>query len=119
MNIVFGDAIKNLPDNFTVLELDTFFYCKDNTVRTAFCVLEQIPLHEFVSLANYRSVHETLLVEYRKRNWEYCRCAIKELKGRWNGSLDSFYDDLLDRVIEFESNPPGIDWLGYRSVNNC
>ena len=118
MNIIFGEAIKNLPDSFTVLELDTFQYAKDQCVRTAYCVIENLPLEEYPTLAAYRDVHARLLVEYRKQNWDYCRCAIKELKGRWSGDLDSFYDDIAARIEDLEADPPTTDWQGYRIIDS-
>lgn len=118
MNIIFGEAVKHLPDSFLVLELDTFFYTKDNCTRTAYCVLDNLRLEEYPVIVAYRTVHERLLREYRDQNWEYCRCAIKELKGRWSGSLDSFYDDLYSRIEYLEANPPTQDWQGYRIIDS-
>jgi hypothetical protein len=32
--------------------------------------------------------------------------------GKWNGELDTFYSDLLARVIKFKENEPPEDWNG-------
>ena len=39
MNIIFGDAIKELPDNLIVLELDTFRTPDSARTETAYCVI--------------------------------------------------------------------------------
>jgi len=112
MNIIFGDDIKDLPDNYTILELDNFKFAGADDVVKAYCVVENIPLHEFPTLDDYRQAHNQLLVEYRQRNWEYCQSAIKSLTGRWGGELDSFYENLLQRVNRYVDNPPDPDWDG-------
>ena len=52
MHIIFGDAVKEIPDRFTVLELDTFRFKDQNKVATAYCVVEKIPLAEFSLIAS-------------------------------------------------------------------
>jgi hypothetical protein len=111
MNIIFGDSIKDIPDSFTVLELDTFKTANGATF-VAYCVVEKIPLADFDKLEAYKKVHADLLVNYRRREWTYCEHAIEGLMGKWNGELDSFYSDLLLRVVHFRENPPDHSWCG-------
>lgn len=111
MNIIFGDVIKEIPDSFTVLELDTF-RTPDNQLQTAYCVVETIPLSEFATLEDYKKIHADLVKFYREQHWNYCEHAIEGLMGRWNGELDSFYTTLLSRVMNFKENPPADDWDG-------
>ena len=113
MNIIFGDALDTLPDNYAVLELDTFVLPPDNAKVTSYCVVEKIPLSDFPLMEAFLKVHADMLQAYRDQNWDYCLHAIKGLTGRWNGELDSFYDNLLKRVLELQSNPPGDYWTGY------
>lgn len=112
MHIIFGDAINNLPDSFTVLELDTFRSASGNEKQTAWCVVENIPLSAFATLDAYKKVHSDLMQAYRDQNWEYCTEAIKGLRGQWNGELDSFYDHLLQRVTEYQQTAPPPEWDG-------
>ena len=116
MYIIFGNQAKDLSDRFTVLELDTFVTAQG--VETAWCVVENIPLADFATLDDYRKVHSDLMQAYRQRNWEYCRNAIGGLRGRWNGELDSFYDNLEGRVKQHEINPPAEDWDGTMSAQS-
>jgi hypothetical protein len=114
MNIIFGDSIKQIPDSFTVLELDTFNIASEGRAATAYCVVEKIALADFDKLEAYKKVHADLVENYRRREWTYCEHAIEGLMGKWNGELDTFYIDLLLRVKNYQQNPPGADWTGIR-----
>ena len=113
MNIIFGDALDSIPDNYTVLELDTFILPPDNAKITSYCVVEKVALQDFPVLESYKKVHADLIQAYRDRNWEYCEHAVKGLTGRWNGELDTFYDNLIERVQKLKDNPPDDYWTGY------
>jgi hypothetical protein len=114
MHIIFGDAIKMIPDSFTVLELDTFRRVDGSQRSTAYCVVENVPLQDFPVLDAFVKAHHDLMQAYRDQNWEYCSSAIAGLMGRWNGELDSFYLDLAHRVVELEQHPPDAAWDGSR-----
>ena len=113
MNIIFGEALDALPDNYTVLELDTFVLPPDGAVRTSYCVVEKVPLTDFPVMEAYIKVHGDMMKAYRDKNWEYCLHAIQGLTGRWNGELDSFYSNLLERVKHYKDSPPSDHWTGY------
>ena len=113
MNIIFGDALEALPDNYTVLELDTFVLPPDGEKRTSYCVIEKVPLTDFPLMEAYVKVHTDMMQAYRDQNWDYCLHAINGLTGRWNGELDSFYNNLLKRVENYQVNPPGVDYTGF------
>ena len=112
MHIIFGSTVQEIPNSFTVLELDTFRMVKENRTDTAYCVVEKIPLTEFAMLDAYKKIHADLVQYYRQRQWEYCENAIEGLMGKWNGELDTFYTDLLRRVIGYKENEPPADWDG-------
>jgi adenylate cyclase len=114
MHIIFGSTAQEIPNSFTVLELDTFRMVKENRTDTAYCVVEKIPLTELATLDAYKKIHADLVQYYRQRQWEYCENAIEGLMGKWNGELDTFYTDLLQRVIAFKQTPPAEDWDGLR-----
>ena len=113
MNIIFGDALDTLPDNYTVLELDTFVFSPDSNKRTSYCVIEKVPLGDFPLMEAYVKVHTDMMQAYRDKNWDYCLHAIQGLTGRWNGELDSFYYNLLQRVKNCQTDPPGEEWTGF------
>ena len=112
MHIIFGSTAQEIPNSFTVLELDTFRMVKENRTDTAYCVVEKIPLTEFTTLDAYKKIHADLVRYYKQRQWEYCENAIEGLMGRWNGELDTFYTDLLRRVMGYKENEPPADWDG-------
>ena len=113
MHIIFGDTAQQLPDSYTVLELDTVRRPPDMLPVTAYCLVEKIPLQEFPLVAHYRDLHHNVIKYFKQREWEYCEQAITEtLRGKWAGELDSFYDSLMERIQEFKSNPPPESWDG-------
>jgi hypothetical protein len=112
MNIIFGEDINQLPDSYTILELDSFRFSDSNEPVASFCVVEKIPLSEFATLDAYRTAHQDLIKNYRAREWEYCQGAIKILMGRWNGEVDTFYQNLLERVENYIASPPDDTWDG-------
>lgn len=113
MNIIFGDALDSLPNNYTVLELDTFVLPPDGEHRTSYCVIEKVPLTDFPLMEAHIKVHADMMQAYRDQNWDYCLHAINGLTGRWNGELDSFYSNLLERVRQHQATPPSSDYTGF------
>jgi hypothetical protein len=112
MNIIFGDTVENISSNYTVLELDTIRVSQANKIITAYCLIETIPLAEFPQVENNKHTHASLIKQYKNRNWDFCNRAIEVLLGRWNGEVDSFYNELLARIEKFKIDPPPDDWDG-------
>ena len=110
MHIIFGDAIKEIPNSYTVLELDTIK--TNDTLVTAYCVVEKIPLNEFPLIDAHIKLHADVIENYRKQHWDYCEKAIDALLGKWNGEVDSFYQTLLERIKNFKQTPPDDEWTG-------
>jgi len=113
MNIIFGEALGAVPDNYTILELDTFVIPPNSEPVTSYCVVGELPLIEFTTLEAYKKVHADLMQAYRDQNWEYCTEALAGLVGHWGGELDTFYENLSERVQRYQANPPGDDWTGF------
>lgn len=114
MNIIFGEQAREIPDNYTLLELDTFRFSSQDKTRTAYCVVPTVPLVEFPVLEHLVKCHHDMMDAYRQQNWEYCITAAQGLAGKFNGELDSFYQDIMQRAIHYQANPPGDDWDGCR-----
>jgi hypothetical protein len=112
MHIIFGEAVKEIPDSFTVLELDSFNLGESKTA-TAYCVVEKIPLAEFATLSANKELHNNLIKYYREKQWNYCEQAIEALTGKWNGELDTFYADLLKRIAELKTINLDPTWQGF------
>jgi hypothetical protein len=113
MHIIFGNEnVNQFTDKHTVLELDSFRQGNATDIVTAYCVVETIPLMELPSVERHRNMHEHLIKNFKTKNWSFCEQAIEHLKGKWNGELDSFYKNLLDRLAEYKTTDPGADWDG-------
>ena len=110
MNIIFGDSTKQIPDCYTVLELDSFRNTGSDQTFTAYCLVEKMAINEFANLEAYKKIHADLIDAYRNQHWNYCEQAIEGLTGKWNGELDSFYIDLLNRVRQHKENGVPSDW---------
>ena len=103
MNIIFGDAIEQISNTHTVLELDTFKLMPSEQLVKAYCVVDTIPLAEFSILETNKKIHQQLITQYQKQDWEFCKSAATALLGRWNGQLDTFYQHLLERITKCQA----------------
>jgi hypothetical protein len=111
MNIIFDKShLEELQNKYTVLELDTIRVESTGQQRTAYCVVENVPILEMAQVENFKNLHANLIENYGKQNWNYCEQAIEHLMGKWNGELDSFYTDLSQRITGYQAQSPGADW---------
>lgn len=109
MNIIFGrDQADAMKEKYTILELDTFKFGDQHI--TAFCAVDSIPIIEMPSIENMKNLHENLLIEFRKQNWNYCEQALEHLVGKWNHELDTFYDNITQRINECKEQELNDNW---------
>lgn len=121
MLVVFGkETAEKLRDRMTVLELDTFMQDGLNEPVTAYAVIEveDIPLQELPQLENMTLLHNTMWVEYRARRFNFCEQAMEHLRGKWKGTLDSFYDEFGSRIKDLKESQLDENWSGviYKNV---
>lgn len=114
MNIIFGDVAQHLASTYIILELDTFRLPDRQQTVTAWCLVEKPGLEEIINLEPYKKLHADVVKYYKQRQWQYCNEAIQRLMGKWGGEVDSFYQDLLDRVNQYAQCEPDQDWDGIR-----
>ena len=115
MHIIFGtESIEEIKQDgkYTVLELDTIRPAPGVDPITAYCVVSAIPLTEISQTEVYVTWHEDLLKAYRRRDWDECVRCLNLLSGKFNGDLDTFYNELRERIRLFLKNPPPDDWDG-------
>lgn len=122
MLVVFGkDAAEKLKERMTILELDTFMQQGLDEPVTAYAVIEMqdIPIQELAQLENMTILHNTMWVEYRRRNFNFCLNAMEHLYGKWNNVLDSFYDAFSKRINELQQCKLPESWSGviYRDID--
>lgn len=115
MQVIFGTQQKELlGDKFTFLELDTFMQDGLDAPLTAYAVIgaDETAVEELSTLDNQTRLHNTMLIEYRKGNWNYCQQALEHLKGKWRKNLDSFYDELDSRINKLSEQKLPDGWDG-------
>ena len=120
MKVIFGSVqAETISNRMTVLELDTFFQPGLPEPVTAYAVIDNtaIPLQEIPVLENFVELHNNLMAEYRKRNWNYVEQAVEHLQGRWKCELDSFYKEMLERVNKLKDIDLPENWNGI-IINN-
>ena len=101
MQIIFGNYSKIIGDKYTVLELDTLKSPSTGKTIICYCLIEHIPLNEMQLAEAHVKIHKDLIVAYKNRHWTYCERAIEGLTGKWNGEMDTFYANLLERVKKY------------------
>jgi hypothetical protein len=110
---MFEDSITDdVKSKYILLPLDTFYFADADKKSTAYCLIENTPIQEMFSIEQYRDLHQNLIKNYYLRNWNYCEQAVEQLLGRWNGDVDSFYNEMNVRVKAYKTQDPGPDWTG-------
>lgn len=102
MNIIFKENSQEIREKYTVLDLDTF-QMPDGSVHTACCVVENIPIEELSQIDSLKEIHAGLIDNYAKKNWTACEQALQQLQGKWGGELDSYYEDISNRVTRLKT----------------
>lgn len=113
MNIVLGkENINQVDDRYISLELDLLQISGCDDPIAAYCVLDPLPLEDLANIGQWQDLHQNLINNYRSRNWNFCEQALEHLTGKWEGQLDTFYQNLGERVTAFKETDPGPDWSG-------
>jgi len=111
MNIIFGNN-HELNNKHIVLELDTIRFGADGPERTAYCIVETVPFQEMTIVESLKESHQTLINEYRSKNWSKCERIIEQLTGMWGGEVDTFYEELLKRIAILKTQTLDDSWTG-------
>jgi hypothetical protein len=113
MHIIFGSAAaQQASDKYTVLELDRLRLEPLGPIVDTYCIIETVPLEEIPLLDNYCRLHAKLMDNYRRRDWNFCEQALAHLHGRWGGVMNSFYDEISQRIAKYKQQDPGENWDG-------
>lgn len=100
MQIIFGkDNAEELRKRYTVLELEQFPVDGHGTIE-AFCVIpaEKIGLAELPKIESWVKLHHDFLNGYKTKQYEYCIQCIDHLMGKFGGEMDSFYEEIQNRI---------------------
>jgi hypothetical protein len=113
MHIIFGTtAAQQASDKYTVLELDRLRLEPLGPIVDTYCIIETVPLEEIPLLDNYCRLHAKLMDNYRRKDWNFCEQALEHLHGRWGGVMNSFYDEISQRIAKYKQQDPGENWDG-------
>jgi hypothetical protein len=111
MQIIFDEKlVPVLREKHPVLELDTIWQPGMSEPITLHAVIERVALNDIASMELQRELHEGMIRVYKSGEWEILPLLIEQLKGKWQGELDTFYDEILD----FISRTDPKDWDGIR-----
>ena len=113
MHIILGkENADEVDSKYVVLELDSLLLSGSSEPVTAYCLVEKMSLTEMLHLDSYTTLHNNTMRNYKLKNWKYCEDAMEHLRGRWNGDLDTFYDELETRIKHLKTQDLGDDWTG-------
>ena len=101
MQLVFNRQVaEDLRNKYTVLELESVTV-PDGRTLDVFCVLpaESI-MWEMQAMENSILLHEQFIDAVRNDDTETCIELSEQLKGRFSGELDTFYETVVNRCNE-------------------
>lgn len=113
MKVIFNDQMAGqLDEQYIVLELDTFRQEGLEQDITAYAIIdsESLKLDEFPQIENMKTLHNTMMLEYKRKNFSFCEQALEHLRGKWSGELDSFYDEFDKRIQLYKGKDLPEDW---------
>lgn len=115
-----NNNVDLLHSKYLVLELDTVEFLDGKTI-TAYAVIDNqhITLQEMSALNIFKKLHHELMENYRIQNWGSCEKIITQLRGSFNGEIDSFYDVLSNRIKSLKESNIGPDWTGNIKANSA
>jgi len=110
--ILTEDNAKHLREKYIVLELDLVRLEENADPVPAFCVVsfDDVSVDDILHIERYQALHGKLIENYRNRNWDFCEQALEHLSGKWKGTVDTFYLEMMKRIAKYKNNDPGEDW---------
>jgi len=117
MKVVYSEEGSSiaLDEKYILLEMDTIIVNNKNITAFAVMSFDEIPIEELSQIENMKKMHERMINGYKTQQWEFVLDCIYNLKGKWKGSIDSFYDIFEERVRTLLSTEHMEDW-DYRIV---
>ena len=111
--IVLGPiTAERVADEYFTLELDCIAVkgkTEGVTIYTVFYNPDAGAMAEWI-LARDR--HNEMLKHYRNQDWNIAANLVNELKGEFDGQMDNYYDQWLERIDEMRGANLPADWDG-------
>jgi len=118
VQIVLGPkTAEAVRDHYFVLELDCLAVKGKKEGVNIFTVLDADPgvMPEYLSA---REHHDLALQCYRQQKWHTAEKYFTELRTEFDGRMAAYYDMMLERIAEYQQNPPGDNWDGVFRTNS-
>lgn len=99
MQIIFSkEAAKELETRYTVLPLEPIDV--NGEILEAFCIVaaEQL-LNDLGTLELDKQLHQQLLVNIKEDKPELAQGICELLMGKFGGELDTFYEEIIKRIV--------------------
>lgn len=106
------------PDKYTKIELGTFYteLGPDGPSITPWGLIgpDDIPVDRLPHLGDMVSLHEKMLENFQKKNWDFTEQAIEHLREFFPTEYNDFYDYILEQLALLRANPPtDPNWVPY------
>jgi len=101
MNIIFGrDNAEKLREKYTVLDLEKLIV--EDKELEVFCLIpgDKITIQDLPQLESWTKLHDDFLQAYKDEKYAFCIECIENLKGKFGGEVDTFYDEMRKRIEE-------------------
>lgn len=105
MELIFNrEHAEALREKYTVLELETV--TKDGVTLDVFCVIpaDKLNLGELTQLDHNIKLHNHFIEAMKDQQYHVCRDLHEHLLGKFGGEVDSFYNEILNRITQGEKN---------------
>jgi len=105
MKVIYGEDVKEMfGSKYIVLELDTFLVEGEELAAHAVIAAEDIALGDLADLQHWCEFHDKMINGYKTQQWNFVMDCASNLRGKFGGEIDSFYEIMKERCAEFDKN---------------
>jgi adenylate cyclase len=69
-----------------------------------------LPCESHARWEKWRNQHIHMMADYNAQRWDLAIKSCTQLRGKFDGLMDGYYDMWIERCMEMRANPPGADW---------
>jgi adenylate cyclase len=111
--IVGPTTARVLKDDFAIAELDFVMVKGKSEAQLVYGVVGGRDVAAQEDFRTWHDVNLEILMHYRKREWERALEAIERSRARdREGRFEVLRRLYVDRIKQFQTNPPSADWDG-------
>ncbi len=120
VTIVLGDNTVRLAPDYASVELDLIKVKGKTEAVRIFALMGDPAFAKSEEFKALKKIHDRVLVEYRKQNWDGAKAAMDEARQLISGAsgqgyiheLTGLYALYESRIEEYKLDPPPADWDG-------